>query len=74
MGVTEPIQIQIQMKVVRMVIRMTSLDVFCTLYYYCSQITTNVCLPYLLPLTVNVYNLTLQPEFCVEATSSVSPN
>jgi len=38
MGVTEPIQIQIQMKVVRMVIRMTSLDVFCTLpEYYIKQ-------------------------------------
>ena len=56
---------------------MTFLNMYCTPYHYCSQMTPNVCPPYHLLLTVNFYNLisTSSPTGVLSGgCSSMSPN
>ena len=56
---------------------MTFLSMYCTPYHYCSQTTPNVCPPYHLLLTVNIYNLisTSSPTGVLSGScSSMSPN
>ena len=56
---------------------MTFLNMYCTPYHYCLQMTPNVCPPYHLLLTVNFYNLTStsSPTGVLSGScSSTSPN